>query len=172
VLDGTDCDDTDRAVHPGAVEVCDDADTDEDCDTLADDADPGVDPATRRSWYPDADADTYGALDAVAACDPPAGAVPTGTDCDDTDPAVHPGAAETCDNGLDDDCDPATDDACSDNGDTPGVDDTGGPGKDGCGCGVGMGTGAGGPGPVGAIGGLVAAILGRRRRREGCPPRR
>jgi hypothetical protein len=29
-------------------------------------------------------------------------------DCDDTDPAVHPGAAERCD-GLDNDCDPATD---------------------------------------------------------------
>ncbi len=28
-----------------------------------------------------------------------------GTDCDDADPAVNPGAVETCDNGVDDDCD-------------------------------------------------------------------
>ncbi len=28
-----------------------------------------------------------------------------GTDCDDTDASVHPGAVEVCDNGVDDDCD-------------------------------------------------------------------
>ena len=28
-----------------------------------------------------------------------------GADCDDTDPAVNPGAPEVCDNGVDDDCD-------------------------------------------------------------------
>lgn len=40
----------------------------------------------------DADADGY---DATAS---------GGTDCDDGDPEVHPGAAEVCGNGVDDDC--------------------------------------------------------------------
>ncbi len=32
-----------------------------------------------------------------------------GTDCDDANSAIHPGAAESCTNGADDDCDGATD---------------------------------------------------------------
>jgi len=44
-------------------------------------------------WCDDADGDGY--LD--EACG--------GTDCDDTDPAVYPGAEEVCTGGVDDDCD-------------------------------------------------------------------
>jgi hypothetical protein len=46
---------------------------------------------------PDADGDGY----ASAAC--------AGPDCDDAAPAVHPGATEDCENGLDDDCNQLTD---------------------------------------------------------------
>ena len=53
--DATDCDDTDSSVNPGAQEVCDAADVDEDCDGLSDDADPS---ATGQSTYHlDADGD-------------------------------------------------------------------------------------------------------------------
>jgi hypothetical protein len=47
---------------------------------------------------PDVDRDTY----PDAAC--------TGTDCNDANPSVNPGAVETC-NAVDDDCDAATDEA-------------------------------------------------------------
>jgi hypothetical protein len=39
-----------------------------------------------------------------------------GDDCDDADPAVHPGATEDCDDGIDGDCDGASDDADTDCG--------------------------------------------------------
>ena len=35
-------------------------------------------------------------------------------DCDDSDPAVHPGAVELCDDGIDNDCDSFIDDRDSD----------------------------------------------------------
>ena len=38
----TDCDDTDPARSPSAIEVCDPLNTDEDCDGLVDDVDPSA----------------------------------------------------------------------------------------------------------------------------------
>lgn len=108
VDDATDCDDADTDVHPAAVEVCDPADRDEDCSGAADEADPGLTPPT---WYLDADGDTYGlGTTARVGCDPDATEVADGTDCDDTDPTVSPGASERCDE-RDTDCDPGTDEA-------------------------------------------------------------
>jgi hypothetical protein len=107
VGDDTDCDDSDAAVFPGAVEVCNGYD--DDCDLAVDDADKSVDPASFVTWFADADADGYGdpAISSLS-CDPPSGAVDDDTDCDDTNPEIHPGAAEIC-NDLDDDCDGASD---------------------------------------------------------------
>jgi hypothetical protein len=81
---GTDCLDTNPAVHPGATEICDHQD--DDCN--------GVLPANEQ----DADGDGF------MAC---AG------DCLDNNAAIHPGAPELCD-GIDIDCDVLTLDCIGD----------------------------------------------------------
>jgi hypothetical protein len=109
VANKSDCDDTDAAIHPGAAEVCDLADTDEDCDGLADDADPGA--TGQATYHADSDGDGYGDPAASPFCDAPTGYVADGTDCDDGDAAVNPGAQEVCDPAnTDEDCDTLADD--------------------------------------------------------------
>ena len=106
-LNDQDCDDTSAAVHPDATEVCDDADVDEDCDGLVDDADV-VDASSQRSFYPDGDGDGFGDTlgTSVAQCDPPSGYADNADDCDDGDGAVNPDAEEVCDDArVDEDCD-------------------------------------------------------------------
>ncbi|MCK6530852.1 putative metal-binding motif-containing protein, partial [Myxococcota bacterium] len=101
---GDDCDDADPANFPGNVELCDAADND--CDAVVDN---GI---AYADYWPDADLDGFGdsGAEAVNACDGgPGGYVTDGTDCDDAEPAVNPGATEAC-NGIDDDCDGAADD--------------------------------------------------------------
>jgi len=86
-----DCDDSDATINPGEAEVCDDG-IDNNCDGQIDEGCGGV--------CVDNDNDTYG-INCAA-----------GLDCDDTDPAVNPGATESCDDGIDNDCDNMTD--CND----------------------------------------------------------
>lgn len=98
-----DCDDTDPDRNPGADEVCDGIDNN--CDDQTD-----VDPI-EPIYYPDNDNDGFGDRDAtpVASCTPVAGLLLDGSDCDDTNPNIKPGAVETCDN-VDEDCDGEADD--------------------------------------------------------------
>lgn len=113
VADGGDCDDVRSDVSPGATEVCDAADLDEDCDDAADDADSSVSSSGTTTYHPDADADAYGdASSSLDACDAPSGYTTDASDCDDADEAIHPAATEICDAAnTDEDCDGDADDA-------------------------------------------------------------
>ncbi len=114
VQDHTDCDDTRAAVNPDGVEVCDPDNLDEDCSGAADDLDGNVDPSTLIQYYDDADGDGYGnpAVPGALQCDPPGGQADNNGDCNDADPAIHPGATEVCDPAdVDEDCDAMADDA-------------------------------------------------------------
>jgi len=112
---GDDCNDDDPSIHPGADEVCgdlidqncdgvdlecEDCDNgkDDDGDTLIDCADPDC-VGTPECDCTDADGDGY--------CSEASG----GSDCNDSNPNVHPGRDENCGNGIDDDCDGLVDDA-------------------------------------------------------------
>ncbi len=108
-----DCNDGDPAINPGAAEVCDSLNTDEDCDGLVNDADGSV--SGGSTWYQDADSDSYGNPAAsVSRCAQPSGYVANDDDCNDGDDAINPDASEICDpSNVDEDCDGSADDADS-----------------------------------------------------------
>ncbi|MGA1225413.1 MAG: MopE-related protein, partial [Phycisphaerales bacterium] len=114
VTNNADCDDTNASIFPGAQEVCDANNVDEDCDGLADNADNSAADAGRTDFYIDTDGDGYGAGTAQRFCDLPPGYSALGTDCDNDDGAINPGAEEICDAlDTDEDCDGLADNADS-----------------------------------------------------------
>ncbi|MDP2305729.1 MAG: MopE-related protein [Pseudomonadota bacterium] len=105
VADATDCDDTRAAIHPDATEVCDTANTDEDCDGTADNADSSAAASTQTTYFVDADGDNYGSSASAAYCDLPSGFATNAADCDDGDAAINPAASELAGDAVDEDCD-------------------------------------------------------------------
>ncbi len=96
---GGDCDDELSAINPGASEFC---------NGLDDDCDGAVDDGVLGAWYPDADADGYGAdVAPIEACEAPSGHVDRPGDCDDADAEVNPDAADPEGDGIDANCDGA-----------------------------------------------------------------
>lgn len=113
-----DCDDDNAAVNPNAVEICDDLDND--CNDSIDDG------LQQYTYYEDLDGDQYGnPNNSILRCGPIANYVSDNTDCDDSNPDIHPGAYDTCENGIDEDCDGADRDCgavasvCADLSDVP-----------------------------------------------------
>jgi hypothetical protein len=92
-----DCDDGDPDIHPNATERCDGVDND--CDGAVDD---GV----SATYYVDDDGDGYGETEEqVCSGESLDGYADNGSDCDDDDADVHPGAADDTRDGVDEDCD-------------------------------------------------------------------
>jgi hypothetical protein len=100
VADSTDCDDTNKDIHPGAPELCNGVD--DDCNTKIDDVATGT-----LTFCKDVDGDGYGdPAVTVKGCAPPAGYVTSCTDCNDADLTINPKAADAPDAaGLDSNCD-------------------------------------------------------------------
>jgi len=92
----TDCNDNDASIHPQAAEIPGD-NIDQDCD--------GKDAVSSGVWYYDSDGDGYGdSTKSLASATQPIGYVYVGTDCNDTDATIYPGATEIAGDGIDQDC--------------------------------------------------------------------
>ncbi len=104
VDNSSDCDDTNDAIHPNAMEVCDGIDNN--CNQSIDDG------LTLFTYYLDSDGDTYGdANNPLDTCQSvaPAGYATNANDCDDSNSNINPAAIEVCD-GFDNNCSQQIDD--------------------------------------------------------------
>lgn len=105
VFDTTDCNDVNDDINPATEELCNSID--DNCNLFADEG------LINNLYYFDGDEDNYGNIEEDTLwCAPVTGYVIDGTDCDDTDPDIYPGATETL-NGIDDDCDQTADEGLS-----------------------------------------------------------
>ncbi|MEM9192007.1 MAG: putative metal-binding motif-containing protein [Myxococcota bacterium] len=131
---GLDCDDFNATVFPGAPELCDMLDNDcngaiddgcggmcipspEICNMVDDDCDGVIDNGCGGAScmsHADCPMGLYcvaGACTSGMGSDADGDGFPASSDCDDTNPAIHPGARERC-NMLDDNCNGVIDEMC------------------------------------------------------------
>ena len=146
-----DCDDQNDLTFPGAREWCDERDND--CDGTVDEE--AID---APAWFIDNDRDGWGTSDVIdRTCAEREGWSALDGDCDDTDAAINPGAAEEADQ-VDDDCDGIVDEGTLIDVDGDGAGDRDGDFFGGA-CSSSGGTSAGGAAAL-----LLGLALRRRRR--------
>ena len=94
-----DCDDSTWAINPNGTEVCNNQD--DDCDGITD----NTGALGCKNYHVDTDSDGYGSGVPQCICWPNNTHTTLNSgDCNEGDPTIHPGAAETCD-GIDNNCD-------------------------------------------------------------------
>ena len=103
---GEDCNDENMAIHPSAIEICDEG-IDNDCDELIDEEDDSLEISNLQRVFIDADEDGFGDKDAEGTyfCSVPALYVQNNTDCNDTDASISPNAQERAGDATDANCD-------------------------------------------------------------------
>lgn len=114
VEESGDCNDQNVNVNPGATEICDDS-IDNNCDGQTDEGcTPPPADCIPTVYHLDLDGDGYGGtLKDVTTCVPPSDQYVTdGSDCNDHNNTINPGATEICDDGIDNDCDGEMDENC------------------------------------------------------------
>ena len=102
VTNAADCNDENTSINPGETEVCDGADIDENCNSLADDDDATVSSGSKSTYYYDEDGDGYGGETTQTRCDPTAGYVALGGDCNEEDASLNPATTWFADGDGDD----------------------------------------------------------------------
>ena len=103
VANSADCNDSNKNIHPNAVELCSNK-IDDDCDGITDNA------IEATLWCQDKDKDGYGnCAVSLYACTTPTGFVADNSDCNDANALVHPNAIEICTDGIDNNCNGVTD---------------------------------------------------------------
>ena len=79
--------------------------TAETCDYSDNNCDGQIDEGVKTTFYFDLDNDSFGTSDVFTDdCSVPTGYVLNDIDCNDNDGSIHPGAAEICGDGIDQDC--------------------------------------------------------------------
>ncbi len=109
---GGDCDDTNKNINPGKIEICNNG-VDDNCNGTQNDA--GA--INCSTFYSDVDTDSYGSNTSKCLCNAAGTFTATNNlDCNDNDATINPQGTEICD-GVDDNCDGTIDEGCDDDKD-------------------------------------------------------